>query len=34
LVICVSLRLAASAEAPWSPILLLPILRAMGMVRE
>ena len=37
LVICVSLRMAASAEAPLAPMLLLPILRArggVGMVRE
>jgi hypothetical protein len=37
LVICVSLRMAASAEAPCSRILLSPRLRArggMGMVRE
>jgi len=27
LVICVSLRVAASAEAPWSPMLLLKRLR-------
>ena len=37
LVICVSLRMAASAEAPLAPMLLRPILRArggVGMVRE
>ena len=36
LVIFVSLRMAASAEAPWSPIMLPPRLRArggVGMVR-
>ena len=36
-VICVSLRMAASAEAPSSPMSLLPILQArgrMGTVRE
>ena len=36
-VICVSLRTAASAEAPLSPMLLYPILQARGgtgMVRE
>ena len=37
LVICVSLRTAASAAAPWSPISFTPRLRArggVGMVRE
>ena len=37
LVICVSLRMAASAEVPWSPILLFTRLQArggMGMVGE
>ena len=37
LVIFVSLRMAASAEAPWYPIWLPPRLRArggVGMVRE
>jgi hypothetical protein len=37
LVIFVSLKMAASAEAPWSPISLPPRLRAKGgveMVRE
>ena len=37
LVICVFLRMATSAEAPWSPMLLLKRLRArggVGMVRE
>lgn len=36
-VICVSLRLAASVEAPSAPMLLPPILQAkggMGLVRE
>ena len=36
-VICVSLRMAASAEAPSSPMLLAAILQArgrMGLVRE
>ena len=37
MVICVALRMAASAEAPSFPMLLLPILQArggMGTVRE
>ena len=32
LVICVSLRMAASAEAPSSPMMLHPILQSMGKV--